>query len=274
MINPGSELAAKFWQHGRVDDCPILDFHAHMGHWAGAYMPGHDVDSMKETMDQCNIRWLFFASHEAISAPGTRSRYDMGAVRKYPDRMRSYFGVHAHAPDLAGDLEYLKANQDVFVGIKHLPSYCNASINDDAYTPFYEYLDAHGLLFLCHTWEGNGLGGIDEVEKFLRNYPNIVFVAGHSFHSDWQEAARLGRSYANCFLELTAVPDERGGLEVLLADCGSHKLLFGTDLPWFHTHYYVGAILDADMSDNDRRNIFYRNGEKILRRLGLDVGPI
>jgi hypothetical protein len=63
---------------------------------------------------------------------------------------------------------------------------------------------------------------------------------------------------------LTAVFDERGPLEIFLEKCGSEKILFGTDLPWFDTHHGIGAILATDMSDDDRRNIFYRNGERLL----------
>ena len=49
-----------------------------------------------------------------------------------------------------------------------------------------------------------------------------------------------------------------------MREAGSEKIVFGTDLPWFSTFYYVGAILEADITDEDRRNIFYRNGRRLL----------
>jgi hypothetical protein len=30
----------------------------------------------------------------------------------------------------------------------------------------------------------------------------------------------------------------------------------------------VGAVLSADITDGERRNIFYLNGERLLKRLG------
>ena len=38
------------------------------------------------------------------------------------------------------------------------------------------------------------------------------------------------------------------------------------DLPWFSYHHGIGAVLSAEMTDDDRRNILYRNGKKLLSR--------
>jgi len=70
----------------------------------------------------------------------------------------------------------------------------------------------------------------------------------------------------NVLLELTAVPDERTGvIEKFVREAGSTKVVFGTDFPWFSHHYYIGAVLAADITDEERRDIFCRNAERILR---------
>jgi predicted TIM-barrel fold metal-dependent hydrolase len=43
-------------------------------------------------------------------------------------------------------------------------------------------------------------------------------------------------------------------------------MLFGTDLPWFDPHHAIGALLSADISDEDRHNICHCNAEKLLAR--------
>jgi hypothetical protein len=124
------------------------------------------------------------------------------------------------------------------------------------------------MLFLCHTWDNpkSSYNGPAQAEEFVRNFPNVTFIAGHSFHNNWSEAIRLCNEYSNLYLELTAVLDERGPLELILKECGSEKILFGTDLPWFDTHHGIGVILSTDMSDEDRKNIFFRNGVKLLSK--------
>jgi predicted TIM-barrel fold metal-dependent hydrolase len=75
----------------------------------------------------------------------------------------------------------------------------------------------------------------------------------------------MAKEYPNIFYELTATHDDRGVVERLCEGVGSNRLLFGTDLPWFSTFTGIGAILAADISDEDRRNIFYRNAQPILK---------
>ncbi len=52
-----------------------------------------------------------------------------------------------------------------------------------------------------------------------------------------------------------------------MAECGSTRIVFGADAPWFNHHYYIGSLLGADITDEDRRNICYRNAERLLKPL-------
>ena len=45
-------------------------------------------------------------------------------------------------------------------------------------------------------------------------------------------------------------------------------MLFGTDLPWFSPLHGIGCVLSAEITDEDRRNILYRNAEKLLAEQG------
>ncbi len=55
---------------------------------------------------------------------------------------------------------------------------------------------------------------------------------------------------------------ERTGVAV--RETGSERIVFGTDLPWFNHHYYIGSVLGAGITDDDRHNILHRNAEKLL----------
>ena len=71
-------------------------------------------------------------------------------------------------------------------------------------------------------------------------------------------------SAGNVWLELTAVPGERGRIEDLVRRVGSKRILYGTDLPWFDEYQAVGGVVSADITEDDMRNILYRNAESIL----------
>jgi hypothetical protein len=259
-------LAKTFWEQGFSENCPIIDFHAHMNPMPGGYLPEDTADKMYAKMLRCNTRLMLFCGHEALFAPNTRHAKDIEAVRQHPDRMRAYFGINGNAPDMKAEYERFIGNPDIFVGVKSLPDYFHYAISDEVYKPFYEYINDRKMLYLCHTWGGSQYNGVEEAEKFLKTYPDAVFIAGHSFHGKWDEAIRLCKTYENLYLELTAVIDEVGPLEYLLKKCGSEKILFGTDLPWFDTHHGIGYILSTQMSDADRENIFYKNGVRLLEK--------
>ena len=265
MINNKSKLANLFWEQGFSENCPIIDFHAHMNPIAGAYLPEDTADKMYAKMRKCNTRLMLFCGHDALFMPADNHARDMEAVGKHLDRMRAYFAINGNSMDLEADYARFINNQDIFIGLKSLPDYFLYKISDEIYKPFYEYANDNRLLFLCHTWGASKYNGIQEAEKILKKYPDIIFIAGHSFRCEWEEAARLCNTYKNLYLELTGVMDKIGPLEYLLKKCGSEKILFGTDLPWFDTLHGIGYILSTEMSDTDRENIFYKNGVRILQ---------
>ncbi len=264
MIGP-SELAGEFWEAGRSATCPIYDMHGHMGIWHSIYFPRADVEQMIHTMDECGVRLLVFSHHMALFAPNLGNTLSVQAVRRYPDRLRAYCAINPNYPErIAADLATFESLRSVYVGFKFLSDYHGIAMSDDRCRPVWEYANQRELLVLAHTWEGSDLDGPAVVRQMAERYPRVKFLLGHSCHADWDAAVQLARDFANIFLELTAVFDDRGVLEKFVREVGSDRLLFGTDLPWFDPHHAIGALLSADIGDEDRHNICHRNAEKLL----------
>lgn len=99
-----------------------------------------------------------------------------------------------------------------------------------------------------------------------QKYPHAKFLMGHCIFGDWEYARRVVKETAgNVYLELTAIPGENGRIEQLVEDVGSDRILYGTDMPWFDEYQAVGGVLSARISEDDMRNILYRNAQKILK---------
>lgn len=264
MIGP-SPLAREFWESGRSAACPIYDMHGHMGAWHSIYFPRPDAADMIRTMDECGVRLLVFSHHMALFAPDLGNRLAVQAVRQYPGRLRAYCAINPNYPEhLAADLATFEAHRDVYVGFKFLSDYHRISLSDGRNQPAWEYADERELLVLAHTWGGSAFDGPAIVRQMAERYPKVKLLLGHSLHDDWNAAVALARDFPNIYLELTAVFDDRGPLEVFVREVGSDRLLFGTDLPWFDPHQAIGALLSADITDEDRHNICHRNAEKLL----------
>ena len=268
MINPASKLAQAFWERGRLPDCPVFNFHAHMHDAAGLYMPRSRPEDMLRSMDAANCLISFFCSHPAMLNPTLGPEQDMAVVRRWPGRFKAYHAVVSRHLDADADLRRVAAHPDVFVGFKFHGDWYETPITDPRHQPYWEYADEHGLLVLCHTWGTSANDGPDQAAAILGRYRNLVFIGAHGFHDAWPKAAEIANAFPNYYFDLTGIIDDRGPLDRFLADArgGSRQVLFGTDLPWFSLHHGIGGVLAADMTDEDRRNIFYRNGARLLGR--------
>ncbi len=260
-----SDLAREFWELGKSDSCPIYDMHGHMGRWQGIYFPRAETEQMIGTMDECGVRLLVFSHHDALLAPDIGNRSAVEAVRKYPDRLRAYCVVNPNYPDRAmADIVTYEQNRDAYVGLKFLPDYHGLPLTHGDYRAAWEFAAEGELLVLTHTWKDSELDGPATIRTVAERYPRVKLLLGHSCHGDWDAAVSLARDFPNIYLELTAVFDDRGVIEKFAGEVGSHRMLFGTDLPWFDPHHAIGVLLSAAISDEDRHNICHRNAETLL----------
>ena len=265
----------ELWEKGRSDAWPVIDMHGHMGPWPGIWFPRASAESMVHTMDQAGVRMLCFCHHAALLSPDIGNAANVEAVRKFPDRLRAYFGINPHYPEMiARDLAGWDDHRDVYVGIKLLSGYHGVAMDAPAYEAAWRFADEHKLLALCHTWGNTQFNSRSHVSHVAQRYPNVRILMGHSLYGCWDDAIAVGREFPHVYLELTSVLRNRGVLESFVEAGLSGQILFGTDLPWFDPHADIGAVLGADITDGDRHNILHRNAERLLASVGVELKPL
>ncbi len=259
-------LSREFWEEGKSADCPVYDMHGHMGPFRGFYCPFYEPEEAVMRMKRAGVKMLAFSHHAALFSPDSRNKKSIEAARKFPGLLKAYCVINPNYPDdVARELESYDRFDDVYVGLKLHPPAHKTPLTDEKYRRALEFADSRELPVLSHTWGGDKFCGEDEVRKIAGKYKKAKLILGHSLHGAWQEAVAIAGTFPNAYLDLCAVSDERAGLlEKFVAGAGSEKILFGTDFPWFNHHYYIGAVIAADISDEDRRNIFYRNARKLI----------
>ncbi|MBN1809301.1 MAG: amidohydrolase family protein [Planctomycetes bacterium] len=264
-INSDSAIAAEFWKMGHSPSCPVYDMHAHMGGWRSIYFPNGETEQMAESMRRAGVKMLCFAHHAALFCPDIGNAAAVRAVRRFPDCLRAYLSINPHYPEaLKADLAGFDSQRDVFMGIKILADYHEVPLSDNRYRIPLEFADERSLPVLTHTWGGSQHDGAEQICMAAERHPNVRFLLAHSLHDRWNDAAEIAIRFPNVYLELTAVIGKRGAVETMAEKAGSSRMLYGTDLPWFDERNYIGALLSADISDEDRHNIFHRNAEKLL----------
>jgi predicted TIM-barrel fold metal-dependent hydrolase len=258
-------LTEDFWKHGRSDRCPIIDIHGHMGDYAGIWLPRSSPEAMLHSMDRAGIRLLCFSHHDSFANPLAANSVTFQAARRFPERFRVYLTINPHYPDIiARDLADYENNRDICVGLKFHASWHNVALDSPLYEPAWKFADRHKLLALAHTWGDSEVDGPKVVRKIAAHYSQLRFILAHSLHGAWDDAVKIAQEFPHVYLDLTAVFDDRPILEKFVHAGLSNRLLFGTDLPWFSPFHGIGALLSADISDEDRHNILHRNAAKLL----------
>jgi predicted TIM-barrel fold metal-dependent hydrolase len=258
-----SALSREFVQQGRSASCPVIDVHVHLGPIYTGWMPKWSIDGLIDTMDQAGVQVSVLCPHSALFSPDIGNDETIEAARHHPGRIRGYLGINpAHPRNIEKDLANFDRNRDLLAGLKMLASYHRVLMDDDAYRPAWEFADAHRLPVLCHTW------GSDGSEQSLRNvatrHPNARIIMAHALHGLWDDAIDMAKQFENVHLDLCAVLDDRGPVEKFVKAGLVKRLLFGTDNPWFHPHQGIGALLSADLTDEDRQDILHRNARRLF----------
>ena len=271
-----SKIAPGFLKDGRSDACPVIDMHGHMGGWAGIYFPAASTEAMVAHMERTGVKMLCFCHHGALQAPDVGNEANIAPVRKFPHRLRAYMGVNPQYMDVVNrDLDRFDSLRDVFVGFKFLAGYHQIPWDGPQYERAWKMAQERKTLLLGHTWGGPGAAGRPDgpaqVRKAAAKYPDVRLLLGHSLHSSWDESVAIAREFPNVYLELTAVLDDRGVLEMFVDAGLAKKCIYGTDLPWFNEHHYIGAVLSAKISDEARHDVLHRNAERLLAEQGVKV---
>jgi uncharacterized protein len=294
-MNP-SPIAREYLEQGYSTTCPIIDMHGHLGPFYGCYLPSSPLERMRQRLRRCGVRRIVCSHHSALACDAERGNAVMQeVVIQYPDEFLGYWVINPNDQEsVARDLRSFNSRTG-FVGIKLWPDYHLVPVTSPKYAPALEYADAQSLLVLVHTFGESPFDSPAMLAEVGERYPRARFLMGHSGYGEWERSVAIARDLPNVYLDLTSVfqaldfsqmpagslmprapalsPHVNGLIEYMVENAGSHKVVFGSDLPWYSQHYHAGAVLFAHISDEARRDIFHRNAKRLLGRhlQGVDL---
>jgi predicted TIM-barrel fold metal-dependent hydrolase len=91
-----------------------------------------------------------------------------------------------------------------------------------------------------------------------------MLILGHiNGGGDWEWAIKGLRDCPNVFVDTSGSVLENNTIEMCVRELGHQRLLFATDLTM---EGGVGKILSAQLTSEQREDIFYRNAQRIFDR--------
>ena len=251
-----------------LTDVEIIDLHAHLGPHRIMHVPANDPASMVKIMDLCGINKTVVSPIAGIDSDIVLGNNIMlEAIRAHRERIYGACLVNGHYPELSLDelQRCFSEDRDVKM-IKVHPFLTNCNMKDKRMKNIFEFASDRKLVILVHTWLDNDqYGNQDIFAELAKDYPEIKWIMGHSggpygsYH-----AVELAKENKNIFLDITLSMAPARQIEFFVSEIGSERVIFGTDNPFIDPRPQIGRVGLADVSHQDRVNIFSANAHGMI----------
>jgi len=193
----------------------------------------------------------------------------LAAMKRYPERIAGYCFVQPGNGAAALD-EIDRCMDAGMIGIK---LYNQFKYSDPAVFPIAEKCSQRRIPILGHSafltdpktlaLQPKTSHALDFCE-LSRRYPDLLLIMGHvNGGGDWEWAIKGLRECSNVFLDTSGSVLEDQTIERCVRELGHHRVLFATDATM---EGCVGKVLSADLTPEQREDIFWRNFQRILDR--------
>ncbi|MBB6734026.1 amidohydrolase family protein [Cohnella zeiphila] len=172
-------------------------------------------------------------------------------VGRHQGKLFGFSSVNPHDPDAPAKLEYAVRELGL-VGLKLAPIYQNFYPERQAYFPLYAKANELGIPILWH--QGTSFvsqGFLDAsrpaaLDPIARTFPDLRMIVAHLGHPWHGECVSLIRKHPNVYADLSALvtrPWQFYNAMMNVIEYGvPHKVLFGTDFPFFNMAQTVEAV--------------------------------
>ena len=163
-------------------------------------------------------------------------------------------------------------------GIKLHPVVQGFHMADKRMWPIYLICQELDIPIVVHS--GPSRGGQSNAEprafaEVLKEFPELKLVLAHMGGGAWQQVAEIASSYPNAFfdcceiLEWTGAPNAPSDLQLarLIQNVGSHRVMMGSDFPWYDLHHSVARVMELPLLSNEEKEGLI--GVNAARILGL-----
>lgn len=163
--------------------------------------------------------------------------------------------------------ELLLENREQIKGIKIHPYHSNVSLMDEKCRSYLEFADEHKLIVAVHT-AADIFSKPSFVDEAAGLYKNITFIMVHmGLGTDNLDAMEVVNKYDNVYGDTCRVSP--GSVVKAIQNCGSEKVLFGTDsivdgINTYKAYHEIMYKLDRYLSTEEQENLYYKNTCRIF----------
>lgn len=229
------------------------------------------VPNILEDMDRMRI------SHSVILAldyPWGLSKISENFMRylKHEPRLICYPCVHPYATRPAE--KAAKFIQEGAAGFKMHPQQLMYRANNPRLRKILEVCQAKRVPVLFHSghspvapkWQSDW-PLIKYFAEPVRDFPNLIFIFGHSGIEEYDKVIELGKKHDNVYMETSGQPPRR--IREMVNGIGVERVLYGSDWPFYSFEMPMAKALIATEGNTEwREQILYKNAARLLKEYG------
>ena len=255
-----------------------IDSHAHV--WT---LENNDPDIQIDYADRLGIQKLLI-SNPVTRGEATPERFRennnviMESVKKYPDRFIGQMTLNPmYKKESLEEIDRCVDN-----GMVGLKVYKQVKINHPSFFPIIEKFIDLNMIMLMHSGPGVKRIGpkYDELdpptlsipEDFVdiaQRYPEGMFQFAHLGGGlDWEYACKALKDSPNVFVDTSGSNNDQNVVNFALKYIGEDRMVFACDRSYYQS---VGTMMAADLTEDQRRKIFFENYNNILKKSGRHV---
>lgn len=195
------------------------------------------------------------------------------AMKQFPDKIVGQFSVNPlYKMEALAEIE-----RCVDLGLRGTRLYNQVKINDPVYFPIIEKLIELKMIIFMHGESELGVGGYrmkynvkkaitistpDDFVSAAKRYPEGKFQFPHiGGGGDWEHMCKSFQDYPNIYVDTGGSNNDENMVNFALECLGEDRLFYGSDGSYFQS---IGKILAADLSESQRKKIFFENYSRVL----------
>lgn len=253
-----------------------IDAHAHV------YFTDDSPETQLDFADRLNIEKLVISRPMAPGSKGLPEEFIecndlvLKAMKKYPDRLIGQPTINPRYQKAS--LEEI--NRCMGEGMVGLKVYNHVKINDPLFFPIIEKFIDLNMIILMHVGIGKSRITYDPTEPenvsipsdfvdVAQRYPEAMFQFAHlAGGEDWEDACKALQDSPNVYVDISGSNNDANIVDFAVQYLGEDRLFFGCDNSFYQG---VGHVLSANLTEGQRKKIFFDNYNQILRKSGRHV---
>jgi predicted TIM-barrel fold metal-dependent hydrolase len=163
-------------------------------------------------------------------------------------------------------------------GVKLHPVVQGFLPNDSRLGPSYRTCVEMGLTVLAHSGTAKGTIQYAEPRAFAdlaRAWPDLKLILAHLGGGSWRQTRELARAFPGLYVDWTGAANAPTAAELarLIRDIGAHRVLLGTDFPWYDLDRTLERLMALPLLAREEKEAIA--GANAARLFGLEApGPL